>query len=303
MNPRCTSRADARRVDPERLATVLDLSLRHASDGTDDGSGGGPALAVGVHGIRSEAFELALHPLVGPDPVRSLFGFVAPRQWDAFGVVAGGTSRRPHAETGHAPGDGDDPTPIHIGVLVSRSGTQALATRRPGGAIDRIVPADQCGGRVPDACRRVLGLATAPPAGDTAELWATLWLETLLAGSLTDLRTIGWAEAVRAFPCFDVVVAGDPDLAALAADHIVELGQAARRAWPWEQLLASCRAGLVPACGLEADEARWMDAGIFSREVLGRFPPLADLLGDLTAVLTVEVVARIEQALAAWGLR
>ena len=99
------------------------------------------------------------------------------------------------------------------------------------------------------------------------------------------------------------MVDGDPQLCALVGDHLVELGQAARRAWTWDQLLASSAAGRVPACGVEPETARWMDVGMFSREVLGQFPPLADLVGDLRDILAPDVLSRIERCLDAWGLR
>jgi hypothetical protein len=284
VNPRCTSRAERRAIDPALLATVLELALAGVSD--EDGDA---AVAIGVRTVGTEAFDLALQPLVSPDPVRALFGFVAPQDWGAFGVIATGTA------------DGR-PDPVHLGVLVGRSGELTVARRSPGRAVDPIDATAGCGGRVPDACRRALGLATPPPATDTAELWATLWLETLVASSLTSPRAIGWGEAARAHPCFEAVHQADPALAELAADHLVDLGQAARRAWSWARLLESCRAGQVPACGLDPDEAGWMDEGIFSREVLGRLPPWTDLLRDLTAVLTPDVVGEIERTLAAWGL-
>jgi hypothetical protein len=296
----CPSALPSRHIDLAHLRALLDATLAAPPDHPDGG-----AIAMGVHEAHGE-LQVAVRPLVGPDPVRSLYGFVAPPGWFAFGVVASGTARRPGPAPDRRPADRTSLGRINFGMLVTRLGEQVVAARGDGDVVQqihRIEPTDQSGGRIPDACRRALRLATPPPEGDTAELWATLWIETLLVRSLGDPRPIPWPEAVRAYPAFDAVVDGDPQLCALVGDHLVELGQAARRAWPWDQLLASSAAGLVPACGVEPDSARWMDVGMFSREVLGQFPPLEDLVADLRDILAPEVMSRIVGCLGAWGLR
>jgi hypothetical protein len=300
----CPSALPSRHIDLAHLRALLDATLAAPPDQPVGG-----ALALGVHEVDG-AVEVAVRPLVGPDPVRSLYGFVAPPEWFAFGVVASGTARRPgpvpDRRSTHRTDDRAAVGRVHFGMLVTRRGKEVVAARGDHDVVEqihRIEPTDQSGGRIPDACRRALRLATPPPASDTAELWATLWIETLLVRSLGDPQPIPWPEVIRAYPAFEAVVDGDPDLCSLVGDHLVELGQAARRAWPWDQLLASSAAGLVPACGVEPGSARWMDVGMFSREVLGQFPPLVDLVADLQEILTPDVMSRIEGCLDAWGLR
>ncbi len=300
MTVPCPSALPSRHIDVAHLRALLDATLTSPPDHPDGG-----ATAIGVHEIDG-GIEVAARPLPGPDPVRSLYGFVAPPEWFAFGVVATGTARRPGPAPDRRPADRTTLGRVHFGLLVTRLGEQVVAARGDDDVVEqihRIDPSDQSGGRIPDACRRALRLATPPPDGDTAELWATLWIETLLVQSLGDPHPVPWPEVVRAYPAFEAVVDGDPDLCSLVGDHLVELGQAARRAWPWDQLLTSSAAGLVPACGVDPDSARWMDVGMFSREVLGQFPPLVDLVADLRAILAPDVMSRIERCLDAWGLR
>ena len=84
-------------------------------------------MAVGVVGGDARAVELALHPLWGPDPVRDLFGFVAPPTWSAFGVVASGRTR---ALGGPTPHPGADQA-VLVGLLLSRRGEAASLTWAP----------------------------------------------------------------------------------------------------------------------------------------------------------------------------
>ena len=121
-------------------------------------------------------------PLSGPDPVLDLFGFVAPPSWSAFGVVASG------AHAGAGPG----PDPIRAPTRgAGRAAGLAPGRDRPAltwatRAARRHLGRRRPVGRIPDACRRSLGLATDAPQAPVIELWATLWLERVLAEVLAD---------------------------------------------------------------------------------------------------------------------
>ncbi len=256
--------------------------------------------------------EFALHALGGADPVRALFGFHAPPEWAAFGVVAGGRARRSDPDqSGRAAARAaaDDPdAPVQFGILVSRSGLQVTRVQSAGrdlapiDPVASIAPApDQSRGRVPDACRRVLGLATAPPATDSGELWALLWLEAILADALVAPERRTWTEVVAAHPAFGAVTAGAPALIGALDGDVVALGQATRRAWSWDRMLEAVRTGRLDL-GFDPVEAAWMDEGMFSREVLGLLPAVEDLFVDLECLLAPEVVVGIDQALRAWGV-
>ena len=54
-------------------------------------------------------------------------------------------------------------------------------------------------GRVPDLCRRMLGLATAPPADGLVPMLVDLWFRELLAAA-ADRPELAWAEAARSTP-------------------------------------------------------------------------------------------------------
>ena len=160
------------------------------------------------------------------------------------------------------------------------------------GAID-----DQGGGRIPDACRRVLGLPTLAPASDTCELWALLWIEAVLRRSASGACTLSWPDVVEAYPSYRLVAEGDPAATDLVpenlADHLVELGRASARAWPWDRVARACRRGELSGYGVDAADAAWMDEGMFSREVLGHLPPLDVLLADLDCLLDPGVAGRL----------
>jgi hypothetical protein len=243
-----------------------------------------------------DGVELIVRPVDGPDPIHALYGFEAPAEWHAFGVVADGR------------GVGTAPTgvrqAVRLGVLVTRDGDELSLLRRADGSDlclgrgdDRDLPLE---GRVPDTCRRVLGLPTPPPDADPAELWATLWLDALLGAAAADPGAVDWSAAARAHPCFDAVTGGHPELADLCRDHLVELGRAARQAWPWAALLEAGRTGQLPSLGIPPDLATWMDEGMFSRELLGQLVPLPDLLAALGGVLGPDVLAQVRATLTAW---
>jgi hypothetical protein len=314
-------RGRAARLDPELMGRVLDTLLDTLSPAPADGAPDtpGPATAIGLGGTDAESIEIMLRELPGDDPVRQLFGFTAPSGWSACGVIATGRARPldPLRADGVMP-----PERVHFGVLVSRAGDQVMAVRgrdqpdvhgrdqpdvRGHGTHVHRFDADAIdgpgGGRIPDACRRVLGLPTPAPASDTCELWALLWVEAVLRRSLTEARTLSWPDVVGEFPSYRFVAEGDPPLANLLDEHLVELGRASARAWPWAQLLRSCRQGKLSGFGVDATDADWMDEGMFSREVLGNLPPLDVLLSDLDCLLDSEVAVPLERTLVAWGIR
>jgi len=49
----------------------------------------------------------------------------------------------------------------------------------------------------------------------------------------------------------------------------------------------------VTVPGIDADAARWMDDGMFSREAMTAYPPVHELLDDLRALLPDTVYQRL----------
>jgi hypothetical protein len=107
---------------------------------------------------------------------RRPYGFRAPAEWLAFGVLTSGTAR--HLDT-------DDVAAIDVRVVyfLDRRGLEVSLAKAGDGAAPMLV--DVIGpptviGRVPDTCRRVLGLPTPPPDRDPQLLWALDWLDRVL---------------------------------------------------------------------------------------------------------------------------
>ncbi len=250
-------------------------------------------LAVGVVSADCDTIELALHPLWGPEPVGDLFGFVAPPTWLAFGVVASGTAR---ALAGASPSPGADQA-VLVGFLVSRRGQCAHLTWSAG-ALGRSSQAP--GGRIPDACRRSLGLPTDDPQAPVIELWATLWLERVLVDLLAEPRSPSWTQLAWSFPAFGVLSGCDP-AATVTVDSLVAVGHAAQL-WGWGELRRLQAAGTTSSFGITPADAQWMDDGMFSREALGALPGLRELVVDLAELLAPTVADDVERALQAWGL-
>ena len=265
-------------------------------------------LAVGVVGGDPTEVELAVRELDGPDPVSQLYGFVAPPSWTAFGVVAPGRVH-PVADLAGGPNHPRDPDgsgpdrasrSVVVGLLVSRRGHQVSATRGAGRIEASGEPAQ---GRLPDACRRALGLPTAPPEARVLELWSVLWLERVLASRLVDPRACSWDEVAWSFPGCGPGSDSWPDArsGSAATDRLRAAAEVAQQ-WTWRDLRRVHAAGHVASFGVHPADAAWMDDGMFSREALGGLPRLDDLVVELRDLLAPSVVAQLERALLGWGL-
>jgi hypothetical protein len=290
-------------------------------------------LAMGVIGSDPETAEIDVLLLEGDDPVRDLFGFRAPASWSAMGVVASGrahgvrssTSGRFRAEPDACDPawfelDGCDPdapdpdtsTRIWLAMTVDRGGQQVTVSSHHPGSDPMALPDESPIGRIPDVCRRALGLATPAPQARTIELWAVLWLEQLLLDGLAAPRARSWAEVVACFgdvahsgpshtspshsaPCPSGSSDDEVTRRLVASGH-----QLGRHSWAeLRQIWAGRdRAGL----GVDGATAAWMDDGMFSREVLGGFPLIDDLVVELGAMLAPEVIGLLDRALRTWGV-
>ena len=244
-------------------------------------------------GEPGEPGELATRPLDGAHPLDALLGFVAPPRWAALGVATPGTG---HALDGDRP-----PERVHVTMLLARSGASAGVLRR-GDRATRL--GDPPEGLVADACRRALGLATAPPPATTAGLWARWWLDRLVQASAERAPgspVPGWADAVALHPAKCVPAPGEPapEPAAVAA---ATLGLA--DAWGWGRLrehpgVADMLPGPGPSAGaLTPEVAAWMDDGMFARWLLSALPPPDDLLDACWGLLPEAVAARVAATVA-----
>ena len=209
-----------------------------------------------------------------PDPVEGLLGFVAPRRLRAVGLVAGGRTQAL---------DDDDRPPARGGFvhLVDRDGTSVTRTVDAEGRSLVIGPAEEVQvGRVPDACRRALGLDTALPPPDTTAVVVDAWLEKLLAVALRH-PDLSWPEVVDLQPgsngaCTPGELAG----------RLSALGQELT----WDLVRRGFLDGVIAARhGIDAALAGWMDDGMLARWLIGAAIPWSSQLEIVDALLAPEV--------------
>lgn len=244
-----------------------------------------------------DAPELAVLPLEGRHPGTALLGFRAPDDCTALGVVSTGWSIPPerfdevdpdrNRRSGAPAVTQPDRVAVRSSVLVGRD--CRVAGRL---TVEGAEPVDSApeSGAVLDLLLRALGCPTAPAAFSTLELFASVWLTRLASDAPSDLD---WEGVAQRHWARQLLPGSDRPLEVLAVDLADELD--------WSALRRSvARHGWDAVC--TAEEAAWFDDGAFARWVLGSYPPVADLVDAVAAVLAPSVVARIGTALAAWGL-
>ncbi|CAM8647140.1 hypothetical protein MCETE7_01645 [Acidimicrobiia bacterium] len=292
MTPPTSSRIDHdETADPQRNDRLLGIAL--ALDDIQHPE----ALSPMLIGIPSRAFDPSTPPLSrlelvelgGNDPVLELVGRPIPSNWRAVGLRAGAHARR-----------GDDPTTAQSGNvvhIVHRDGTAVTVLSFP--SVDRLVLGPDMevrDGRVPDACRRLLGLPTAPPPASMTSFVVDSWL-AVCAKTATLSPGLTWPEVVSLHPASAAEMSSlvpqpighvlsetgaevptPADIAASTERFGASLG--------WERFHAACISSRFTPCpNLTTDAAAWMDAGMFARWVHGELPPRELVLDVLDAVL------------------
>ncbi len=195
-----------------------------------------------------------------------------PSALGAFGVVTPGTatslrigdSTSNGASAGSNRGDGEQ---VQVAVAVDRTGRVASAVRALDGGVLCDEHIELCEGRVPDACRRVLGLPTAPPPAKPFTLLALRWADALAVLGSADPGRLTWTEALAARPF-------DP-----------------RASWTEIRLGVAADALHIP--GISGALAAFMDDGMFAREALACSPAPHDLFEVLTATLPHDVLDQV----------
>jgi hypothetical protein len=255
--------------------------------------------------------ELACYPIDPAHPLELLVGFVAPPHWWALGVSTCGVGHVVAAD-GRVVRRAGSPE-VRATVLIDRSGDGTGLIRRG----DELTPMPgRPDGPVADACRRALGLATAPPPATTVGLWTRCWLDRVVDAALSAGRGTGgaegadgaggggpglrtWRDVTRLHPAASVVIrwsgldlSPDPDALAYAARALAD-------AWPWARLRADPAVLDVPGPLPEPGEAAWMDAGMWARWVLAAFPGLDDLLDAACSLLPPNLAEAVHQVVEA----
>lgn len=217
-----------------RLATTIDADLGEVG-----------ALPTGESAslIRvTRSGEIAIRSLDGDHPFDALLGFVAPEDWEVFGVIAPGWG------THYA---GAVPTRRRIRVIhvASRSGDEASLLRFADDVSATSIGTDERpAGRVADCVRRALDL---PTPNEPAESLATLWVHGVLQ-----------ALASRLHPSF-----GRKRVEAHEIDGIV--AAAAPTSWGDERWSVVQSEGSIL---MDGAIAAWMDDGMYARYVLADLP-------------------------------
>jgi len=253
--------------------------------------------------VVGDEVELGWLPLAaGSHPLDELVGRTAPDEWAAVGVVADGRARRLDTDV--------PPVRVRTTHLVGRDGS--WASRCTGADVEPLIAsgeADDPGrvaGRLDDACRRVLGLPTAPADVGTGPLWAARWLDAVVAAAAASTaaraRMATWPEVARLHPAVPALDGAGPAAAVPDPD---ELGERARTlaSWrDWSVLRRACAAGMWSTPEVDAEAAAWLDDGAFCRWALGAFPDLEDLLVAVADLLPASVTARIVHTLVVAGV-
>ncbi|MEY2453049.1 MAG: hypothetical protein QOD92_2623 [Acidimicrobiaceae bacterium] len=280
-----------------RLATALD-------EAAEQEGWGQPPLLVRITEwsaakAPSEGFDLGVRPIDdGSSVVEALAGFTAPAEWSAIGVVTEGNARHLVQR--------DERRRVRCVHLVDRTGASGGTLRLQGEDATILSGGDEHkpSGRIDDACRRALGLPTAPPAHTSTELWAIVWLERLLEhrGCAPSSMRFPWREAAGLHPAIALVVAEDPTSAGEAAQQLGRLGEVLAQVHSWPVLRMACAAGDWPVDGVPAAVAAWLDDGAFSRWVLGELPRLDQLAAAACEVVPPSVARRVRAVLSTWEL-
>lgn len=241
-----------------------------------------PEVTLGIKSIDAQ-----IHPF------EVLAGFTAPEAWAVFGIRARG---RAH----HLDDPGTGPTPTAMTFLVDRAGDEASLLRLPDEVSEPPGPAR---GTIPDLCRRVLDLPTAPPPASTALLWTCVWLDRVLEvwGQPHRRRDLmsSWGQIAVLHPAIHAPSAADA-LAFADPASLVTVARSHAAAATWDQLRRSPLPLALPDGPLDRHVAVWMDDGFFARWAIGAFPPaitmmtdLRDLLGDPFGPILADVAVAL----------
>jgi hypothetical protein len=264
-------------------------------------------LAIAVEGVDVDGIEVAVRELDSSDVVGALVGLVAPDDWSAFGLVCEGRARPAVEVDGRwLPTNQRSAEAVRVGVLIDRGGSAVSGRRGERDAgFGHIARDGEVIGRVPDACRRVLGLPTPPPEVDIDAVWSICWAERVLAGALLRPGGLSWSDVVDLHP--GVSIASDRgsirlgDASRVSADVRLEIGHRLGAEITWDQSRRLIAGAPTEAVGVRPEVAAWMDDGMFSREILGVLAPLGSILVELEPIVAADVRGAIERSIRRWA--
>ena len=185
----------------------------------------------------SRSGEIAVRSLDGEHPYDALIGFVAPDDWEVFGVIAPGWGTY---YEGPRKGERRRCRAIH---LAQRSGEEVSVLRFTGDGEGTVMTEPQPPGRVADCIRRAMALPT--PAPTDASLTA-FWADQVLRRVAARRHPSFNGERVDSCEVYDLV---------------------GPRPASWDDARWAVIAGGGNTV-MDATVATWMDAGMFAREML-----------------------------------
>ena len=216
-------------------------------------------------------------PVLDDHPVDALYGRRAPVDASMVGLRAPASVSTRHDRCSWNGGV------VH---LVTRTGVAVTAVQDEGGIVNVFGPdTDPQSGRVPDSCRRVLGLTTPPPEETMTRFVFASWI-AVLVGRLDDVYD--WATVVRLHPAASSLDARPT--AARVADATRDLGES----MDWERFRrVIATVGGFPFGPDGARIAAWADAGMFSRWAMDELPPLDASLTRLVDEVSPDTIDRL----------
>jgi hypothetical protein len=231
-------------------------------------SEGGDPFLVHVN-PKADGPDIGILPLDGLAPADALLEMVAPEEWSALGVAAGGWARSmDYPEEGRSRAE--------MVVIVARDG-HVVARVRHGGEVTTDPPAS---GLTLDGLQRALGLPTAPPDVPVTHLLTTAWLERVIETGRRRRRPLSWSAIRNLHPAWELIgtsIGADADL--------VELNAELEQCTDWDRLRWAAVEGRWEVPDLTPSAAAWCDAGAFSRWALTGRRPVPSLLAELQAVI------------------
>ncbi len=261
------------------LAHVAELLLAACTPDTADA-------LVGVS-LAEGGVELHLCPAeAGYYVGELLFGFDAPADWFALGLVA--RARAYPLDHGRSRAE-----PVLVVHLQARSGQSHSVLSPP--LASTPPPGDLVEGRLADLCRRCLGLPNRAPVDSPLAWWAARWLD-LLCGAPAIERVTSAAELVELFP------GGTPFGAERSLASLREHGRLLAASCPWPSLRAAAASGTIGVPGPAGAYADWLDDASFARWALDELPPFDVLLAELQPRLQPSLHAEVTGVLVDWAL-
>lgn len=261
------------------LVTAVSRLVDEATSGELDSS----LWSVAVAGADLEL----RHRGIAGHPFDELAGFRARPECQALGVRAVGRAW-------HLDRPGAAPVRVAATIVVARGGSAASRLRWLGAEVvdDQPGPVE---GLIADACRRSLGVATAPPQAGPSSAWALLWLDRLVEAAADPARRPCSVDAAVAL--HPAAQAASPDGSWVRADPdgLVDAARRHAEAWNWARLRREPAALGPVAAELPTRVAEWMDDGLFSRWLRARLPPPVDLLDTLADVLSPAVARHVAE--------